>query len=93
MMKRLFSVWNNYEPVFKLSRKLYRDVKGLIKFMRDAAEEVIVEQQKKICEENYENEDENTSNKSLINLLLDPKNNFSHNEINDEICSFIIAVS
>lgn len=93
MMKRTFQIWNNYEPIFKLSKKLYKEVTGVIRFVRKTGDLVVVENSKRIShlsEEEYEKE---KSKKSLISMLTDPKNNFSAQEINDEICTFIIAVS
>lgn len=92
MMKRTFQIWNNYEPIFKLSQKLYKEVTGVIRFFRQTADEVVAEHNEKISTLNEEDE-RMPSQKALINLLTNPKNNFSAQEINDEICTFIIAVS
>lgn len=90
-MKRIFQIWNNYEPVFKLSKNLYNEFTGMIKFFRQTADEVVEENNEMMANLGEEEFEIEKSKKSLINLLTDPKNNFSAQEVNDEICTFIIA--
>lgn len=92
MMKRTFQIWNNYEPIFKLSKELYKNVNRVIRYVRNTADDV-VEEHIKEANISFDEEEDECSKKALINLLVDPKNNFSSREINDEICTFIIAVS
>lgn len=97
MMRRIFQIWNNYEPIYKhVCTKLYNEVFGIIEVFRNAADEVICENKKmnlKSEDEITESDEERNSRKTIIDSLLDPKNNFSQGEISDEIITFIIAVS
>lgn len=96
-MKRTFQIWNNFEPIFKyVCTRLYKEVNGVIGYIKNTAEEVIVENKMLGSNTNVEateSDDENNSKKTIIEALLDPKNNFTHKEIIDEISTFIIAVS
>lgn len=93
MMKRTFQIWNNYELIFKLSRELYKNVNRVIGYIRKTADDVVEEHKNNISRVNFDDDDDDCSKKALINLLTEPKNNLSPREINDEICTFIIAVS
>ena len=93
MMKRTFQIWNNYEPIFKLSKELYKNVNRIIGYVRKTADDVVEEHKETNANISYDEDEDECSKKTLISLLVEPKNNFSPREINDEIFTFIIAVS
>jgi hypothetical protein len=95
MMKRMFQIWNNFEPIFKyINRKLYRDVNTCVGGVKKVGDEIIAENKKlKFNDDSTESDEERNTKKNLIDTLLDPKNNFSRKETIDEIATFIIAVS
>ena len=83
MMKKMFRIWLNFEPLYKMSR-LYKDLQKEYSVLVNFKNQVL----KKNSEEILEEKDE-----IFIKQLLDKKNEFSDEEIIDEIVIFLIAVS
>ena len=83
MMKKMFRLWFNIEPLYKMS-SLYKDLQKEYGVLVNFKNQVL----KKNSEENLEEKDE-----IFVKQLMDIKNEFSDEEIIDEIVIFLIAVS
>lgn len=90
MMRRTFKIWFNYKPIFKLAWSFYNELTSLVASFRGICDEVVEEYKERNVKDCENVED---PKKTLIHLLTDPKNNLSDREINDEILTFIVAVS
>jgi hypothetical protein len=81
----MFQPWLCDPILFKMT-KLSRDINQLFKSTQSFAEKVIsANQHLKTFNE--------LKNQNVISQLMNSKNNFTHNEIRDEIITFIVAVS
>jgi len=84
-MKKMFQPWLCNPILFKMS-KLSREINQLFKSTRNFAEKVIsANRHLKTFNE--------LKNQNVISHLMNSRNNFNHNEIRDEIITFIGAVS
>lgn len=83
MMKKMFRIWLNIEPLYKISR-LYKDLQKEYNVLVHFKNQVL----KKNSEENLEEKDE-----IFVKQLMDKKNELSDEEIIDEVVIFLIAVS
>lgn len=83
MMKKMFRIWLNIEPLYKISG-LYKELQKEYNVLVNFKNQVL----KKNSNENLEEKDE-----IFVKQLLDKKNEFSDEEIIDEVVIFLIAVS
>ncbi|KAL7033672.1 hypothetical protein ACKWTF_007672 [Chironomus riparius] len=81
MMKKMFRIWLNIEPLYKISR-LYKDLQKEYNVLVHFKNQVL----KKNSEENLEEKDE-----IFVKQLMDKKNELSDEEIIDEVVIFLIA--
>jgi cytochrome P450 len=83
VMKRMFSPWFNFEPLYNMS-SLRRTMDYFRKMMHDNIEVI----------RSANKDSPNTTLKDIvINLMMDPKNNFKAGEFRDEMATFLMAVS
>lgn len=88
MNDRLFKVWLQFEPIFRLSKHYHNYVKYVKNGMFAIAHEILKEKgQKKNSEVSQ------TKSKKFVDLLLNAKKQLDEEEIVDEINTLIAAVS
>lgn len=83
MMKKMFRIWLNIEPLYKISG-LYKELQKEYNVLVNFKNQVL----KKNSEESLEEKDE-----IFVKQLMDKRNEFSDEEIIDEVVIFLIAVS
>ncbi|KAG5684357.1 hypothetical protein PVAND_013592 [Polypedilum vanderplanki] len=81
IMKRMFSPWYNFKPLYKLS--------SLCKKL-DEYFKILMENIENIKKSHFESS-EGIHKDIVINLLMDKNNNFSEEELKDELITFIFA--